>query len=55
MTYSGCQQEIFTTRALDEVHKASAGISRMINRVCEKVVEASLKSTGDKDELIKQR
>lgn len=38
MTYSGCQQEIFTTKALDEVHKASAGIPRMINRVCEKAL-----------------
>ena len=38
MTCSGCQQEIFTTKALGEVHKASAGIPRMINRVCEKAL-----------------
>ena len=30
--------EIFTTKALDEIHKASAGIPRMINRVCEKAL-----------------
>lgn len=36
MAYSGCKQEIFTTKALDEIQKASAGIPRMINRVCEK-------------------
>lgn len=38
MDYSGCRQEIFTTKALDEIHKASAGIPRMINRVCEKAL-----------------
>ena len=38
MDYSGCGQEIFTTKALDEIHKASAGIPRMINRVCEKAL-----------------
>ena len=27
-----------TTKALDEVHKASAGIPRIINRVCEKAL-----------------
>lgn len=32
----GMQQEIFTTKAMDEIHKASAGIPRMVNRVCEK-------------------
>lgn len=38
MDYSGCGQEIFTTKALDEIHKASAGIPRMINRICEKAL-----------------
>ena len=38
MDYSGCGQEIFTTKALDKIHKASAGIPRMINRVCEKAL-----------------
>ena len=38
MTYSGCNQDVFTTKALDEIHKASAGIPRMINRVCEKAL-----------------
>ena len=36
MDYAECSQEIFTTKAMDEIHKASAGIPRMINRVCEK-------------------
>ena len=36
MDYAECNQEIFTTKAMDEIHKASAGIPRMINRVCEK-------------------
>ena len=38
MAYSGCKKEIFTTKALDEIHKASAGIPRMSNRVCEKAL-----------------
>ena len=38
MHCTGCKQEIFTTKALDEIHKASAGIPRMINRVCEKAL-----------------
>lgn len=36
MDYAECSQEIFTTKAMDEIHKTSAGIPRMINRVCEK-------------------
>ncbi|PWM31522.1 MAG: AAA family ATPase, partial [Clostridiales bacterium] len=36
MDYAECSQEIFTTKAMDEIHKASAGIPRMVNRVCEK-------------------
>lgn len=38
MDYSGCIQEVFTAKALDEIHKASAGIPRMINRICEKLL-----------------
>ena len=29
---------IFTSKALDEVHKASKGIPRIINRICEKTL-----------------
>ena len=36
VTHAECSQEIFTTKAMDEIHKASAGIPRMVNRVCEK-------------------
>lgn len=38
MAYSGCQQEVFTSKALDEIYKASTGIPRMINRICEKAL-----------------
>ena len=38
MDYSGCAQKVFTTKALDEIHKASAGIPRMINQICEKAL-----------------
>lgn len=38
MDYSGCTQEVFTAKALDEIHKASAGIPRMVNRICEKAL-----------------
>ena len=38
MAYSGCRQDVFTSKALDEIHKASAGIPRMINRICEKAL-----------------
>ena len=38
MDYSGCTQDIFTSKALDEVHKASTGIPRIINRICEKTL-----------------
>ena len=38
MAYSGCSQEVFTEKAVDEIHKASAGIPRMINRICEKTL-----------------
>lgn len=36
LDYSGCTQELFTDKALDEVYKTSTGIPRMINRICEK-------------------
>ena len=36
--YSKCVQEVFTAKALDEIHKASAGIPRMVNQVCEKAL-----------------
>ena len=38
MDYSGCAQEVFTTKALDEIHKASVGIPRMLNQICEKAL-----------------
>lgn len=36
IAYSGCTQELFTDKALDENYRSSTGIPRMINRVCEK-------------------
>lgn len=36
LKYSGCGQDLFTDKAMDEIYKTSAGIPRMINRVCEK-------------------
>ena len=38
MAYAGAKKEIFTSGAEDEVYKISAGIPRMINRVCEKAL-----------------
>lgn len=38
LAYSGVGKEIFTSGAEDEVYKISAGIPRMINRVCEKTL-----------------
>ncbi len=38
MAYAGAEKEIFTSGAEDEVYKISAGIPRMINRVCEKAL-----------------
>lgn len=35
IAYAGCRQDIFTSGAEDEVYKISAGIPRMINKVCE--------------------
>lgn len=36
LAYSGCKQEIFTGRALDEIYRLSAGTLRVVNRICEK-------------------
>ena len=36
LAYAAGQKDIFTDRALDEIYKLSAGIPRMINRICEK-------------------
>ncbi len=38
LAYAGCNQELFTTRAIDEIFRVSAGTMRMINRVCEKAL-----------------
>lgn len=38
MDYSGCTQEVFTEKALDEIHRISTGIPRVINRLCEKAL-----------------
>ena len=38
LDYAGCIQELFTSKALDEVHRVSTGIPRMVNRVCEKAL-----------------
>ena len=36
LDYAGCDQDIFTPRAVDEIYRVSAGIMRVINRICEK-------------------
>lgn len=36
LDYAECSNEIFTARAIDEIHKASTGIPRIINRICDK-------------------
>ena len=38
LAYSGVGKEIFTSGAEEEIYKISAGIPRMINRVCEKTL-----------------
>lgn len=38
LDYAGCEQELFTSRAADEIFRVSAGIPRVINRVCEKAL-----------------
>lgn len=36
MAYAGVKQDLFASGAEDEIFKVSAGIPRMINRICEK-------------------
>ena len=36
LAYAGAHEEIFTPGAETEIFKVSAGIPRMINRICEK-------------------
>lgn len=36
LAYAGGSREIFTARALDEIHHSSTGIPRIVNRICEK-------------------
>ncbi len=36
LNYAGCTQDLFTAKAMDEIHTAATGIPRMINRICEK-------------------
>ena len=38
MAYAGVKQYLFTSGAEDEIFKVSAGIPRMINRICEKTL-----------------
>jgi len=36
LSYAGCNRDVFSDKALDEVFKVTTGIPRMINRICEK-------------------
>ena len=36
LRYAGCSSDIFSDRAIDEIHKGSSGVLRQINRICEK-------------------
>jgi len=36
LRYAGCDRDVFSDRAIDEIHKGSSGIPRQINRICEK-------------------
>lgn len=36
LKYAGCTRELFTDKAIDEIYKGSTGVSRMVNRICEK-------------------
>ena len=38
LAYAGCTKDIFTETAIDKVYQSSAGVPRMINRVCEKAL-----------------
>ena len=34
LSYAGCGQSLFTDKAVDEIHRVSTGIPRIINRIC---------------------
>ena len=34
LTFAGCEKDIFTDSAIDDIFQFSSGISRLINRVC---------------------
>lgn len=36
LNYAGCNHELFTDKAVDEIFRASSGTMRVINRICEK-------------------
>ena len=38
LAYAGTAKELFTSDAEDEIYKVSAGVPRMINRICEKTL-----------------
>lgn len=35
LRFAGCESELFTDKAIEEIHKVSTGIPRMINRICD--------------------
>lgn len=36
LRYAGCEHELFTEKAVDEIFRSSSGTLRIINRICEK-------------------
>jgi type II secretory pathway predicted ATPase ExeA len=36
LDYAGCDHELFTDKAIDEIYRCSTGTMRIINRICEK-------------------
>lgn len=36
LKYAGCDHDLFTDKAVDEIYRSSAGTMRVINRICEK-------------------
>lgn len=36
LAYAGCDHELFTDKAIDEIYRCSTGTMRIINRICEK-------------------
>lgn len=36
LNYAGCDHELFTDKAVDEIFRSSSGTMRVINRICEK-------------------